>query len=249
MIIAILQARISSSRLPGKVLKLLLDKPMLLHQIERIHKCKMIDNLIVATSVNNSDDPIFQMCEENEIEAFRGSLNNVLERYYECAKNYSPNFIVRLTGDCPLVDSEIIDETIEFCISGDYDYVGTDSNFPDGISTEVMTMEALEKAYFNATLPSEKEHMTQYIINRPSKFKIGKFKFLKDMSHIRLTVDEPEDFILVERIYKHLYHYNPSFSLEDVLDLIKNNPELEMINNKFTRDEGLIKSLLADKNI
>ena len=120
MILAILQARLSSSRLPGKVLKTLLGKPMLLHQIERLQHSKMIDKLVVATSVDGSDDAIEQMSIDNGIEVFRGSLDNVLGRFYKCAKQYNPNYVVRLTGDCPLVDWQIIDSMIQFHLDNLY---------------------------------------------------------------------------------------------------------------------------------
>lgn len=128
IILAILQARVSSSRLAGKVLKTLIGKPMLLHQIERLQHSQMIDKIVVATSDDVSDDAIEQMCFDNDIEVFRGSLGNVLDRFYQCAKKYNPDYIVRLTGDCPLADWEIIDNVIRFCLENNLDYAVTDEN-------------------------------------------------------------------------------------------------------------------------
>jgi spore coat polysaccharide biosynthesis protein SpsF len=247
MILAILQARFSSSRLPGKVLRPILGKPMLLHQIERIQRSKMIDKLVVATSVDDSDDSIEKMCLNNNIEVFRGDLNNVLDRYYQCAIGYNPNHIVRLTGDCPLADWQIIDKTIQHCLDGDFDYVVTDSNYPDGLGAEIMTMSALEEAYQHALLPSEAEHVTQYISKRAGQFKNGISKFNQNLSHLRLTVDELEDLVLVEKVFQSLYKNNPLFLIEDVLELLKRQSELTQINNQFIRDEGLLKSLKTDK--
>jgi spore coat polysaccharide biosynthesis protein SpsF (cytidylyltransferase family) len=247
MILAILQARMSSSRLPGKVLKTLMGKPMLLHQIERLQHSKMIDKLVVATSMDCLDDAIEEMCINNSIEVFRGSLDNVLDRFYQCAKQYNPNYVVRLTGDCPLSDWQIIDNMIQYHLEKKLDYTSTSLKFPDGLDAEVMTMKTLDKTKYNATMPSEIEHVTQYITNNPNQFKNEDFNFEKDLSHIRWTVDEPEDFILVEKIYEALYKNNPLFLTKDILNLLDEQPELTKINDTFIRNEGLEKSLQEDK--
>jgi spore coat polysaccharide biosynthesis protein SpsF len=249
VILAILQARFSSSRLPGKVLKPILDKPMLLHQIERIQNSKRIDKLVVATSTEKSDDGIEKMCLDNNIEVFRGNLDNVLNRFYQCAKLYNPEHVVRLTGDCPLADWQAIDQTIQYHIKGKYDYVNNRSKpaFPDGLDVEVITYSALKSACDNAVFPSEKEHVTLYVRHRKNKFKLGYFHSTKDLSHMRWTVDEPEDFILVEKIYKNLYKDNPKFLMKDVLELLNNQPELLKINSHIGTSEGMKKSLKEDE--
>ena len=249
MILAILQARFSSSRLPGKVLKSILGKPMLLHQIERIQNSKRIDKLVVATSIEKSDNVIEEICLDNDIEVFRGSLDNVLDRFYQRAKLYNPEHIVRLTGDCPLVDWQAIDQTIQYHVKGKYDYVNNRSKpaFPDGLDVEVITYSTLKNAFNNAILPSEKEHVTYYVRQRKDKFKLGYFYSTKDLSHMRWTVDESEDFILVEKIYKNLYKNNPKFSMKDVLELLNNKPELLKINSHIGASEGMKKSLKEDE--
>ena len=249
MILAILQARFSSSRLPGKVLKSILGKPMLLHQIERIQNSKRIDKLVVATSIEKSDNVIEEICLDNDIEVFRGSLDNVLDRFYQCAKLYNPEHIVRLTGDCPLVDWQAIDQTIQYHVKGKYDYVNNRSKpaFPDGLDVEVITYSTLKNAFNNAILPSEKEHVTYYVRQRKDKFKLGYFYSTKDLSHMRWTVDESEDFILVEKIYKNLYKNNPKFLMKDVLELLNNQPELLKINSHIGASEGMKKSLKEDE--
>ncbi len=246
MILAILQARLSSSRLPGKVLKHILGKPMLLHQIERIQNSKRIDKLVVATSTEKSDDAIEKMCLDNNVEVFRGELENVLDRFYQCAKKYNPDYIVRLTGDCPLADWKIIDDMIQYYLDEELDYMSTSPKLPDGLDAEVMTMSALSEAKQKAVLPSELEHVTQYINKNPNKFKNEHFNFDKDLSHIRWTVDEPEDFILVEKIYQALYEDNPLFLMNDILKLLDQRPELNKINGNFSRNEGLERSLQED---
>ena len=247
MILAILQARYSSSRLPMKVLKPILNKPMLLHQIERLHYSRFIDKIVVATSVDNSDDIIEKMCLDNKIEVFRGDLDNVLDRFYQCAKLYRAEYIVRLTGDCPLIDWQLIDEMIQYFREGNFDFVETSLKFPDGLDAEVMTMNALTKSKNNATLPSEIEHVTQYIVNNSREFDNGIFESSQDLSHLRWTVDEPEDFIFVEKIFQSLYKKKQKFLMGDILTLLQQKPELNKINSRFTRNEGLVKSLKEDK--
>ena len=247
MILAILQARLSSLRLPGKVLKTVMGKPMLLHQIERLQHSKMIDNLVVATSTDGSDDAIEKMCLDNNIEVFRGDLNNVLDRFYQCTRSFKPDHVVRLTGDCPLVDWQIIDDMTQYYLDKKLDYIATSLNFPDGLDVEVMTMKALAEAKYHATLPSELEHVTQYINKKNTKFKIEYFQFDKDLSHLRWAVDEPEDLVLVKKIYQALYEINPLFLTNDILDLLKRQPELTRINDRFIRNQGLEKSIQEDR--
>lgn len=247
MILAILQARYSSSRLPKKVLKKILGKPMLLHQIERLQCSSKIDKLVVATSTSMTDNPIEKMCLDNRIDIFRGDLENVLDRFYQCARTYKPNYIVRLTGDCPLIDWHIVDETINFFLNGKFDFVETSLNFPDGLDVEIMSFEALNKAWKFAILPSEKEHVTQFFLNRPQDFNIGVFDYPENLSHFRWTVDEPEDFLFVRKIYDELYDNNPFFSTKEILNLLSRQPDLCKINDKFIRNEGLQKSLNEDK--
>lgn len=247
MILAILQVRYSSSRLPMKVLKPILNKPMILHQVERLQHSTMIDKIVVATSSHDSDDIIEKICFKNNIEIFRGNLNNVLDRFYQCAKLYNPQHVVRLTGDCPLIDWQVIDEMIQYYLDNNFDYVKTSLKFPDGLDAEVLKIKTLTDASRNATLPSEKEHVTQYIINNPEQFSNGVYELNQDLSHLRWTVDEPEDFILVEKIYQALYKENPFFLTKDILDLLKEQPYLNHINDSFIRNEGLGKSLEEDK--
>ena len=247
MILAILQARNSSSRLPKKVTKTILGKSMLLHQIERLQFSQMIDNIVVATSTSSSDDAIEKLCSDNNVDVFRGNLNNVLDRFYRCAELNNADYIVRLTGDCPLIDWQVIDQTIKYFFKGSFDYVATSNHFPDGLDVEIMTLSALKASWKGALLPSEFEHVTQYIVNREEHFNNGIFESTQDLSHLRWTVDEPEDFELVKKIYQALYENNPIFLTNDILNLLDDYPELKKINNRFIRNEGLEKSLREDK--
>jgi spore coat polysaccharide biosynthesis protein SpsF len=251
--IAILQARMSSSRLPGKVLFPIIGKPMLLRQIERIKRSKLIDYLIVATSTHSSDDEIYDICENEGIYCFRGDLNDVLDRFYHAAKTYSshPDHIIRLTGDCPLIAPEIVDRTIQFYLDGDYDYVSNclEPTFPDGLDVEVFKFHCLEQAWKEAKLPSQREHVTPFIYQHPDRYKIGCYKNSNDLSYYRWTVDEKDDYELVKKIYEELYPSNPEFKMNDILELFERKPELRNYNSMYERNEGYKKSLLKDMEL
>lgn len=248
-ILAILQARVSSSRLPGKVLKSILGKPMLARQIERVLQSRRIDQLIVATSTDPSDDDLENLCRQINLPCFRGSLNDVLDRFYQAAKIWQPQNVVRLTGDCPLIDPEIIDSVIDLFLAENYDYVSnaTQPTFPDGLDAEIFRFSILEEAWKEATLPSQREHVTPFFHRQPERFQIGHYRHTEDLSRLRWTVDETEDFTLVTKIYEALYPANPEFRMQDVLSLLHQRPDLAAINQKFERNEGLEKSLNEDR--
>lgn len=251
MILAILQARVSSSRLPGKVLKPLLGVPMLLRQLERLKKSRKIDRLLVATSTEPSDDPIEKLCEENGIACYRGSLNDVLDRFYQAARGFDPEHVVRLTADCPLTDAKLIDDVIGFYLDGDFDYASNaiQATYPDGLDMEVFRFSCLEQAWREAALPSQREHVTPFIHQQPLLFKIGHYKNSSDLSHLRWTVDEPKDFELVTMVYEALYSKNPDFSTQEIMQLLDKRPELVHWNTAHQRNEGYQKSLEADLSL
>ncbi|MCC6544192.1 MAG: glycosyltransferase family protein [Nitrospirae bacterium] len=248
MILAILQARVSSTRLPGKVLKIIINMPMLMRQIERIGRAKLIDKLIVATSLDLTDNPIEMLCKENDIAYYRGSLDDVLDRFYQTAKPYNADHIVRLTGDCPLIDPHLIDEVIAFHIQGQYDYSSNnfECTFPDGLDTEVFRYKCLEQAWKEAVLPSQREHVTPFIYQQPDRFRIGNFRNTIDLSGLRWTVDEAVDFELVSKIYDALYHNNSEFTTNDILSFLDIHPDLKTMNTQHERNEGMKKSFDKD---
>ncbi|PAR27115.1 cytidylyltransferase domain-containing protein [Vibrio metoecus] len=247
-VVAILQARASSTRLPGKVLLPILDKAMLERQIERVLRCKTLNSLIIATSENSSDDAIAELAKGLDLACYRGSLDDVLDRFYQAALIVKPSHIVRLTGDCPLADSEVIDRVVEHHIKSGVDYTSNvcPPTYPDGLDVEVMTFASLESAWNNAQLPSEREHVTSYIRKPDAGYKLENVKNKEDLSHLRWTVDEQEDFNFVSEVYRQLYTLNPLFTTEDVLKLIEIQPEIASINQKFERNEGYTQSLLKD---
>lgn len=247
-VLAIIQARMTSSRLPGKVLKPIIGQSMLALQIERTKCSQLIDELIVATSTEDSDQPIQDWCIKNNIKCFRGDLNNVLERYFQAAKKYPSEHILRMTADCPLIDSSIIDEVIKLHLKEKNDYTSNciEPTFPDGLDVEIMTQQTLKDARELSTKLSEKEHVTLYIRNNPEIYKIGSFKNAVNLQERRWTVDYIEDFNLISNIYNTLYDAKPNFNMQDILSLLKKHPEWELLNKNIDRNEGLTKSILED---
>ena len=248
-VIALLQARTSSTRLPGKVLKPLLGEPMILSQIERLRRVRNIDRLMVVTSVRPSDDPLAVCCEGAGVEVFRGSLDDVLDRFYSAVRDACPQHVVRLTADCPLTDPEVIDAVIDFYRDGDYDYASNvlQPTYPDGLDVEVFRFSVLESIAHEATLPSQREHVTSFIYQHPERFRLGGLTYEKDLSALRWTVDEPADLTFVEAVYDALYHDNPTFAMADVLQLLAQRPELMEINAGQLRNAGYLKSLVQDE--
>lgn len=246
--LAILQARVSSTRLPGKVLMPILGRPMLLRQIERLQRCREFDRLVVATSTNASDTPLAVACRDWGVDCHRGNLDDVLDRFVDAARRYQPKTVVRLTGDCPLADPEVIDGAIKHFRQGGYDYVSnvTPPTFPDGLDVEVMRYSCLEAAHREAGLPSEREHVTPFIRANGSRFRIGCYDNDRDLSHLRWTVDEAADFRFVNAVYEALYPGNPAFTTADILALLDSREGLASLNSGIERNEGLIKSLRKD---
>ncbi|HQS67280.1 MAG TPA: sugar phosphate nucleotidyltransferase [Sulfuricurvum sp.] len=219
MILAILQARMSSSRLPGKVLKKINERPVLAYEIDRIKQSKKIEKIILATSVNSEDDALESFAEDNNIACYRGDLGNVLKRFYDCATAYNADIIVRLTGDCPIIDPMIIDDVISLFQREHSDYASNavERSYPDGLDVEVFSYKALKTAYLNAQQETEKEHVTKYIYTHPESFKISHLKNDIDYSYIRWTLDTIDDFYFFKDFYE--LHKNVDFSWKAALSI------------------------------
>jgi spore coat polysaccharide biosynthesis protein SpsF len=238
MIVAIVQARMTSERLPGKVLMNILGKPVLWHVVTRLNGSELIEKVVVATTTNETDIPIIRFCDEMGIGVYAGSEENVLDRYYKAASHFSATVIVRITADCPLIDPKIVDRVIQYYLENKdkFDYVSTNhpTTFPDGLDTEVFSFEALEKAWKNAKKQYEREHVTPYIWDQPEKFRIGNVENDEDLSATeRWTLDYEEDLEFIRAIYANLYKEGKIFGMEDVLKLLKKKPELRDINKKY----------------
>jgi len=251
MILGILQARMSSTRLPGKVLEPILGRPMLERQIERLRRARRIDRLVVATSTEAADDAIQALCVRVAVECFRGSLDDVLDRFYRAAQSAQPDHIVRLTADCPLTDPALIDHIVEFYLAGGYDYASNtlEPTYPDGLDAEVFSYRALADAWREADLPSQREHVTPFIHRQPARYRVGSFKSARDLSGLRWTVDRAEDLQLVRRVYEALFPVDPCFDTDAILGYLAANPEVAAVNSKIERNEGMLKSLTRDAEV
>jgi spore coat polysaccharide biosynthesis protein SpsF len=219
MAVAILQARMSSTRLPGKVMKPLAGRPMIERQLERLGRCETLERLVVATSDEPSDDPLAAHVTALGVEVFRGPLDDVLGRFVRCVTAFRlQGEIVRLTADCPLADPEVIDEGVRLRARLGADYVsnGRRPTYPHGLDMEVFTREALLTAGREATATYDREHVTPFIYNRPERFSVGHLIQERDESHLRWTVDTPDDYAFVARVYEALYPNNPAFTSDDV---------------------------------
>lgn len=239
---AILQMRIGSTRLPKKILKNIAGKPMLWHFTNRVKKAKLIDEIIIATTTKDEDDMIVKWARSNGLKHYRGSTEDVLDRFYQTATKFKAEVIVRVTPDCPLIDPEVMDKVIKYFLDGDFDYVSNTikRNYPDGLDTEVFSYDALKKAWKEAKMASEREHVTPYIWKHPKMFKIGSVECEEDLSHMRWCVDTERDLEFVREIYKRLYKEGKVFHMSDVLKLLKKHPELMEINKGIARDEGTL---------
>ena len=239
-IAAIIQARTSSTRLPGKVLKELPCNSgitCLEQVIRRLKKSKKLNNIIIATTKDKEDNEIIDIAKKENVKYFRGSKENVLSRYYFAAKENNIDLIVRITSDCPCIDAGIIDLTIDDHIDKMSDYTTNClvRTYPHGLDVEVFNFNALEKAYKNATKDYEKEHVTPCINRNPQKFKINIAKAPKELyvPDIRITLDTEEDYALLCAVYDYLYPKNKYFNAYDIVNLFNEKPWLKLINKKI----------------
>jgi len=249
MIGCIIQARMGSSRLPGKAMKKIHGKiPIMEFQQNQLKFSKRIDKMIVATTTLESDNQIVSFCESNNLEYFRGESEDVLDRYYHCAKKFNLSVIVRITSDNPLIDPNIVDSVIDKFLDSKCHYISTEYTkpltFPLGFLVEVFNFQSLEKAWKEAKLPSEHEHVTPYIYKNSDKFKIQSVTYERNLSHIRCTVDTDDDFKLIEEIISKI-NSRPIY-LNDILELFTKEPHLLEIN-KNVKHDGYERSLQDDE--
>lgn len=234
--VAIIQARMSSSRLPGKVLKPSYGRTMLERMVERVKLAQTLDDVVVATTTDPSDEQIERFCNKNGIKVFRGNLQDVLDRYYQAAKVYKADIIVRLTGDCPLIDPVLIDEVVRDLVEKKVDFSCNrlpppfTRTYPIGLDVEACTFSALETAWKNAVEKHEREHVLPYLYDVPGRFKVSQLNYVEDLGALRWTLDTPEDLVLLRRIYRHFGGSN-IFSWLDVLRLNKENTGLFQVNS------------------
>lgn len=248
-IVAIIQARLGSSRLPRKVLLPLAGKTVLQCVIERVRRSRLINEVIVATTIAKEDLEVVKLCADLSVRVFCGSCDDVLDRYYQAARLIRPEHIVRITSDCPLIDPLVIDSIIQEHLlhSGDYTSNTIKETYPDGQDAEVFTLEALKKTWQNAKLSSEREHVTPYMRKYPNIFKLYNVEYKEDLSQKRWTIDNPEDYDFITAIYNGLNNQGFIFTMHDILLFLKDNPGIEKINHHIMRNEGYQKSLRDDR--
>jgi spore coat polysaccharide biosynthesis protein SpsF (cytidylyltransferase family) len=246
-IVAIIQARMGSTRLPGKVLLKIQGKPILWHIVNRLKFSRSINKIVISTSTSRSDDKIELFAKGNNIDFFRGSENDVLDRVYKTALKFSADTILRITGDCPCVDPFLIDNLIKMFETQKYDYVAIatgagainikENKFPDGLDAEYFSFETLKNTWENAKSPIDREHVTPYMWKVKGRFRNGTLYSKNDYSNIRLTLDHKEDLNLIKKIYNALYEKDRCFNLKDIIKLIESNPILVEMNKKFIGKE------------
>ena len=227
----IVQARMNSSRLPGKILKRVLGKTLLEYQLERLNRVVNVDKIIVATTDQSIDDSIVELCDRLSTSTYRGSESDVLHRYAEAAQTYGSATVVRITSDCPLIDPALIDRTIDFYKESAFDYVSTDNDvYPRGMNVEIFSKAMLDTANDKALQSADREHVTPYFYQHPERFSIGTYNEAIQASQYRLTVDALEDFQLIQVLLENIYPKNNTFSLDDILTYLQDNPQLTDIN-------------------
>lgn len=248
MIGCIIQARMGSTRLPGKVMLPVDDSnPIIWHVVNQMKHSKLCEKLIVATTNLAEDEKIVDFAKKNSLYYFRGSAEDCLDRYYHCAKSFSISIIVRITCDNPLIDPTLVDDAVKTFVEGNYDYVTNckPRSFPQGTEVEVFSFSALERAWKEASKPSEREHVTPYFYNNPEKFRIFNIVNQKNISNLRWTVDRISDLEFVRALVLRMR--KSPILMKDVLQVLENEPDLVNLNKDYTMDEGYIKSLENDR--
>jgi spore coat polysaccharide biosynthesis protein SpsF len=238
-IVAIIQARNGSTRMPGKIFKELSGKPLISHICDRLNSSRYINQVLIATTLHQRDDILESWALQNKISCFRGSEDNVLSRYYHAAMEADADIIVRITGDDPFKEVNIIDNVIELLYLKNLDFACNNfpPTFPEGLDVEVFTFASLKHAFENVQDPFEMEHVTQFFYKNPHLFKIENYVSPQNLSYLRLTVDTPNDFKFAEEIYKRLYTNNNNFGLDDILALMQVEPDLLKINFNEKRSD------------
>ena len=233
----IVQARMGSSRLPGKVLEEVCGKTLLEHLIVRLRRVKQADKIVIATTIKEEDIPIVDMCKKLDVPFYRGSEEDVLSRYYEAALHYKGDLIVRVTSDCPLIDPSIVDKALTFYIENhnEIDYVSNNlkQTYPEGMDVEIFPFSILKEAYEEPKRESEREHVTPFIKYNPIRYRLSNIEYSENFSHYRWTVDTSEDLHLITKILNTLYNDKPEFTMKDIVSVMKSNPEWISINADF----------------
>ena len=247
-ITVIIEARTGSSRLPNKVVEEIEGKPMIFYVIDRIKQIKSVEQIILATTQEENDKILTEIAKQNSIGSFVGDSIDVLDRGYQCALQNNADPIIRITGDCPLIDPDIVEEMLEFYLKNNYDYVSNRINpkYPDGLDVEIYSFNTLQMAAQNAKWSSERELVTTYITKNPKNFKIFSYENQEDLSEYRWTVDEQKDLEFIRKIYS-IMKPKTNFSMKEIVEILSKNSELLKINAGIMRNEGHLKLYDNDK--
>ena len=247
-ITVIIEARTGSTRLPNKVLAKIEDRPMIFYVINRAKKIKSVEQIVLSTTKEKDDQVLLEIAEKNGIIGFAGDTNDVLNRDYQCALQNNADPIIRITGDCPLIDPDIVEEMLEFYLKNNYDYISNRINpkYPDGLDVEIYSFKTLQMAEQNAKWSSERELVTTYITKNPKIFKIFSYENQEDLSGHRWTVDEQNDLEFVRKIYS-IMKPKTNFSMNEIIEILLKNSELLKINSGIMRNEGHLKLYDNDK--
>lgn len=250
-VVAIVQARMGSTRLPGKTLALLAGKPMLAHILERVAAVSLLDKVVVATTHLPEDNPIAELAEDMGFLVYRGAVNDVLDRFYQAARQHQARTVVRITADDPFKDPYLLEAMLWFWLDTypAWDYLSNtlEPTYPEGLDLEIFSWEALETAWKEAVRPSDREHVTPYIWRHPHRFRLYSWKGERDLSHWRWTVDYPEDLRFARAVYERLYPQKPLFGMEDILHLLETDPDLRSLAPHAPRNEGYWRSLREEE--
>lgn len=240
MNLVIIQAHMGSTRLPGKIMKKLCDREVLYHVYNRCTKAKTVDKVVIATSINSENDVIEDFCIKNEIECFRGSENDVLDRYYQCAKKYNPDIIIRVTSDCPLLEPKLIDYWVDNMINDNIEFIEEEKELFTGFGLDMFTMTALEKLKTNTVTDKQKEHVIGYYLENKERFRYKKYSLKDDLKYLyrpyRITLDTLDDYELIKILYKKFYKNNYA-NLKSIMNYIDNNREILNINKNIKQKE------------
>ncbi len=237
--VAIVQARMNSTRLPGKIMRPVLGKPLLELLVERVERAKGVEGVVIATTTDADDDEVESLTQRLGVGCFRGSEHDVLERVLQAAHAFDVDLIVEITGDCPLIDFQVIDKLLEVYHANNYDYVANvlKRTYPRGLDTQVFATSVLDEVARLTDDPVDHEHVSLYIYEHPERFKLHNVEsgLPEEYWDLRLTVDTADDFELIRRIYEELYPSNPAFTMEDIVELFQRQPELREINQHIAQ--------------
>ncbi len=248
MILAIVQARMSSTRLYGKIMKEILGKPLIGYLLESLTYSRRINKIVVATSTGEENNRLCNYVESQGFDVYRGSEDDVLDRFYQAAVKYRPDSIVRVTGDCPLIDPGVCDRLIDEYVDKEVDYACLGLTFAEGLDCEIFSFDALESAYKNARMQSEREHVTPYIYSNPDLFSKFTLENKTDDSKYRFTVDESQDFEVVKTIIENLYRAKGlPLSSGEIKRYLDDHPDIVRKNMHIMRNEGYLKSVKQDR--